>query len=341
VLTVLPEMLRVAAQFRMIIYAIIMIASIILWPFGLAGKPREKEIDEDDEEETSKRLKELALAPIALKGAQPAVSTGSGTAGATGNILVVNHVTKIFGGLVANKDVSMDVAERSIHSIIGPNGAGKTTFFNTLSGFYKPQAGSILFQEHVIVGKKPDEISRMGMARTFQKIRLFHTMTALENVALACDARMKENLWDAFLHTSRMKQEERAVHDYALQLLQFVGLTDKRYKFAKNLSYGDQRRLEIARALATGLRLLLLDEPTAGMSPEETQEVIELIQILRDEWGLTIILIEHDMKVVMGISDTITVLDHGQKIAEGKPKEIQSNEMVIEAYLGVETVVDL
>jgi ABC-type branched-subunit amino acid transport system ATPase component/ABC-type branched-subunit amino acid transport system permease subunit len=336
VLTVLPEMLRFAAQFRMIIYAVIMIASIILWPYGLAGKPKQKELSEEELKEIDEKAG-MGKPVIQIRDlAEPAAASGSNN-----ELLVVNDVVNAFGGLIAVNHVNLVVRKNTIHSVIGPNGAGKTTFFNVLSGFYKPQSGSIRFKNTELVGLKPDAICRLGMARTFQKIRLFSTMSALDNIMLACDSEMHANPFTCVVHTPGMMAEERRMRQHALDLLDYVGLADKRYHFATNLSYGDQRKIEIARALATGVQLLLLDEPTAGMSPEETQTVIDLIYDLRAHHDLTVVLIEHDMKLVMGISDMISVLDHGVTIAEGKSKEIQSNQQVIEAYLGVETAVEL
>jgi branched-chain amino acid transport system permease protein len=341
-LTVLPELLRVIQQFRLIIYAVIMIAAIILWPYGLLGKPRERKLNEDESKEDihemgiSLNKKQAEPAQIATQ-SKPIISEKNGEA----NVLEVSGVTLAFGGLTAVNNVSLEVVHNSIHSVIGPNGAGKTTFFNILSGFYHPQSGSIKYLGKELVGLKPDEICRLGMARTFQKIRLFSTLPALDNVMLACDSLMKANSFECILHTPGMMAEEKQMREKSLELLHYVGLSNKRYTFAESLSYGEQRRLEIARALATGVQLLLLDEPTAGMSPDETSDVIALIQDLKANQGFTIILIEHDMRLVMGISDKISVLDHGIKIAEGKPKEIQSNQLVIEAYLGAEPAVEL
>jgi branched-chain amino acid transport system ATP-binding protein len=254
---------------------------------------------------------------------------------ANGAILSTVSTTKVFGGLLAVSDVSIDVAPRSIVSIIGPNGAGKTTFFNMLTGLYKPSAGRILFDGQDVTARRPDRIMAAGMARTFQNIRLFSTMSALENVMVGAHARMHAGLFGSILRTPSVRREEAEVTDRAREMLEYVGLRNELHdQTAANLSYGDQRRVEIARALASDPKLLLLDEPTAGMNPQESQRLTEFMDQLRREKDLTILLIEHDMKVVMGVSEHIWVLDHGEKIAEGEPDEIRTNDRVIEAYLG-------
>jgi len=244
-------------------------------------------------------------------------------------------VTKQFGGLTAVNDVTFTVPQRSIVSIIGPNGAGKTTFFNMLTGFYKPTFGRITLDGRNVTGGRPDVIMKLGMARTFQNIRLFSTMTAAENVMVGQNARMKAGLFGAIIRPPRVRREEKAVREKAREELEYVGVRERHHDWlAINLSYGEQRRVEIARALASNPKILLLDEPTAGMNPQESAELTEFMRKLRDERGVTIVLIEHDMKVVMGVSEHITVLDHGEKIAEGKPAEVRSNARVVEAYLG-------
>jgi branched-chain amino acid transport system ATP-binding protein len=254
---------------------------------------------------------------------------------ANGSLLSTVSVTKVFGGLLAVSDVSIDVAPRSIVSIIGPNGAGKTTFFNMLTGLYRPSAGRILFDGGDVTARRPDIITSLGVARTFQNIRLFSTMSALENVMVGRHARMNAGLFGSILRTPSVRREEVAVTEKAREMLTYVGLSkDLHEQTAANLSYGDQRRVEIARALASEPKMLLLDEPTAGMNPQESQQLTEFMDQLRRDLDLTILLIEHDMKVVMGVSEHIWVLDHGEKIAEGLPDEIRNNERVIEAYLG-------
>jgi branched-chain amino acid transport system ATP-binding protein len=250
------------------------------------------------------------------------------------DLLTVESVRKEFGGLLAVSDLDFNIPVGSIVSLIGPNGAGKTTFFNMLTGVYKPTSGRVLFDGTDVTGKPPHAITKLGIGRTFQNIRLFPQMTALENVLVGMHSRLKGGILGSIFGTPRVRHEEREAHEKGRALLRYAGLGRVDDELAENLSYGDQRRLELARALATEPKLLLLDEPTAGMNPQETAAFTDFLAKLRTERPITILLIEHDMKVVMGISERVTVLDYGEKIAEGTPGEIQKNERVIEAYLG-------
>jgi branched-chain amino acid transport system ATP-binding protein len=248
--------------------------------------------------------------------------------------LRADHIVIAFGGLLAVNDVTFNVPEGGIVSLIGPNGAGKTTFFNVLTGLYRPTAGRVYLGDRDVTGKSPNKIAELGLARTFQNIRLFNLMTAEENVMVAMHSHLRSGIASTVLGLPWQRREERRSHDASRELLEFVGIGKVRNEYARNLSYGDQRRLEVARALALRPKVLLLDEPTAGMNPQESAQFVDFVHRVRDEKAVSVLLIEHDMSVVMRVSERITVLDRGEQIAEGGPDEIRASERVVEAYLG-------
>ena len=249
-------------------------------------------------------------------------------------ILDIQNCTKRFGGLIAVKDLTMSLSQGDLYGLIGPNGAGKTTVFNLITGVYTPDGGSISLDGTVIHRHKPSAIARLGMSRTFQNIRLFQSMTVLENVKLARHLRKKQGLFDALARTRQLSEEEREIEHESMELLKIFHLDARAHELASTLPYGSQRRLEIARALATKPKVLLLDEPAAGMNPQESLELMRLIRWSRDQFKITILLVEHNMQVVMGVCEEIHVLDHGETIAHGTPEEIRKHPKVLAAYLG-------
>lgn len=251
-------------------------------------------------------------------------------------LLDLKNVTMQFGGLTAVNDVTFKVHDNDLIAIIGPNGAGKTTLFNTITGIYTPTKGSVTFQDEIIGGKSPSAITTLGIARTFQNIRLFKNLTVMDNIRLAKHTRIHYSLMAGLFRTKCFMQEEKKITEECMELLKLFKLENKADHFAKNLPYGEQRKLEMARALATNPKLLLLDEPAAGMNPKETKDLTEIIRFIRSHFKIAIVLIEHDMKLVMEIAEKIFVLDYGNLIASGNPKEIQENKRVIEAYLGAD-----